>query len=419
MATALYTFGLTALCAVILQTLFLLWEVLQRIGQGRLRNDLEKKILSARLDEARRKTERAATEPKPWEGKRKFRIDQKVKECNGIYSFYLKPHDGMALPVFKPGQHIAIDVKVRKQRETLSRYYTLSDAPGRNYYRISVKSATAPAGKDVPAGLVSNILHNEYDKGRLVDLEAPGGAFCLDTVSDSPIVLIAGGIGITPMLSMVNAVKDSGTEREVWLFYGTQNSDQHVMRDHLDGLASAGTISQLRIFYSQPLESDFELMSNPNYRQGRLSIDELKKELGLQNKSNNFEFYLCGPGRMMESMVSGLKTWGVPADDIHLEEFGPSSGKPEAHAIESRISFAESGMEVSWREDAGSIWNLARENEVKISYQCRKGECGKCLVALREGTVEYTRKPVFKSIPQNHCLTCITVPSSASVELEA
>ncbi|MGY8671001.1 MAG: 2Fe-2S iron-sulfur cluster-binding protein [Verrucomicrobiia bacterium] len=419
MATTLTMFGLATVAVVMIQALFLLWETLLRIRQGRIRNTLEAEILGARLAEARHRTERAATEAKPWEGKRKFRIDRKERECEGVYSFYLKPHDGMALPTFLPGQHIAIDVKGRKQTETLSRYYTLSDAPGRDYYRISVKSAGAPAGKPVPAGLVSNILHNEYDNSRLVDLEAPAGAFHLDPLSDAPIILIAGGIGITPMLSMGNFLRDVGSEREVWLFYGTQNSDQHVLRESLDSLASDGSLAQLRVFYSQPLESDFEMMSHPHYLKGRLTIDALKKELELHNKSNNFEFYLCGPGPMMESMVSGLKAWGVPADDIHLEEFGPSSGKAKEHAIESTVSFAASGTKVSWRQDAVSIWNLARESDVKINYQCRKGECGKCLVAIREGTVEYTRSPAFKAIPHNHCLTCITVPSSPNIELEA
>ena len=352
-----------------------------------------------------------AREQTTWNGYRKFYIDRKVPEPGGVCSFYLKPHDHRPIPPFEPGQFLTFRLKVPGQVKPVIRCYSLSDSPlEQGYYRVSIKKTPPPPDQpDLPPGLSSNFFHDHLNEGDVVDVAAPNGHFFMDTKSERPIVLIGGGIGLTPVLSMLNTIALSESKRETWFFYGVRNKTEHAMAEHLHQLAEKHDNINLVVCYSQPTEDcvpavDFQV-------QGFVSVDLFKRLL----PSNNYEFYVCGPPPMMSSITSGLEEWGVPEDDINFEAFGPATVKktPAAEhtdaALGTTITFDMSGKSVTWNGDGRSILELAEQNGVDIDSGCRAGNCGTCATAIKSGRVKYLSEP---GSPQEEgtCLVCIAVP---------
>jgi ferredoxin-NADP reductase len=227
-----------------------------------------------------------------------------------------------------------------------------------------------------------------------------------------PVVLIGGGVGVTPVLSMVNFIASAPGNREVWFFYGVRNGREHVLRDYLKELASQHQNIHLAVCYSDPLAED-RLGEDYQYAE-RVSVELFKRVLEV----NNFDFYICGPPPMMESLTRDLGAWGVPEERIRFEAFGPASVKKVAQVTQAglaagtaanfEVSFTRSGKKLFWT-NAGSLLEFAEANGIRIDSGCRAGSCGTCATALREGQVDYLRKPDF-DIEKGTCLTCISVP---------
>lgn len=154
-----------------------------------------------------------------WADFRPFIVEKKVQESDVITSFYLVPQDGQALATFEPGQYISVKLEIPGERYTHIRQYSLSDAPGRPYYRISVKREEANAEK--PAGIVSTYLHEGIREGDVLQLSAPAGDFTLEQ-SEAPVVLISGGVGLTPMFSMLASLAEK-QQRPVTFIHAAQN----------------------------------------------------------------------------------------------------------------------------------------------------------------------------------------------------
>ena len=356
-----------------------------------------------------------------WSGFRKFKIDQKVDEGGGICSFYFAPHDGKPLPPFQPGQYLTFNLKDANREKPVVRCYSLSDSPmQRDYYRISVKRVLSPPGKpELPPGVGSGLFHEKLGQGDIVDVRAPSGAFYLDMSKHTPVVLIGGGIGITPVLSMLNAIAESGSKREVWFFYGIRNGSEHIQAEHLRRIDSENENVKLHICYSDVTEDD---RAGIDYTHNeRVSVDLFRRLL----PSNNYDYYMCGPPPMMAAVVSDLKEWGVPDARIHFEAFGPASVKaqkrPESESaaapsadVSIDVTFAKSGKTAKWTPAAGSLLDFAEENGVDLDFGCRAGSCGTCVTALKTGEVEYLDEP--SSPPEEGtCLACIAQPKSALV----
>lgn len=142
-----------------------------------------------------------------WQGFRFFRIIRKEKESCNITSFYLIAVDSATLPDFRPGQYITVRVKMPNNSTTM-RHYSMSDKSGQNHFRISVKREVSPDGK-VPPGYVSNMLHDKIEVGNTIEITPPCGAFFLNISAKHvrPLVLLAAGVGITPINSILLSVR--------------------------------------------------------------------------------------------------------------------------------------------------------------------------------------------------------------------
>ena len=285
----------------------------------------------------------------------------------------------------------------------------------RGSYRVSIKRIPPPpkAAPDVPPGLSSSYFHDSLKEGDIVDVRAPAGGFSLDTASERPAVFIAGGIGLTPVLSMFKWLGDTGSRRAAWFFLAVRNGNDIALRDEIQDVVNKNKQQFHAVtLYSEPTDQCIE---GKDYDcKGFLSIDVLKRYL----KTSNYEFYICGPPPMMEATVKALLDWGVPEADIHFEAFGPASVKkvqkpePDRQAADAgfKVELARSRMSLVWSQEAGSLLELAEANGVRINSGCRAGNCGTCVTAVKHGTVNYLVKPASNPAPGS-ALVCIAHPA--------
>ena len=377
------------------------------------------------LDRARdqRAAAEAAKPPEAWKGWRPMTVARKQDEGGDICSFYLEDPTQPRLPSFTPGQFLAVRVPAGADAKNMTRCYSLSEAQRDGHYRISVKRDRGYKGS--PPGVVSNFMHDEVTEGTTVDVQAPKGAFVLDPRAPAPpriAVLIAGGVGITPLLSMLEGLLDEETStRPVILFYGVANGDGHAMKRHLEALAAdhANRFS-LKVCYSRP--RDVDQFGADYHHEGRVTTDLVLEVLD----GDEADFYLCGPGPMMEMMVPQLRERGIPEPQIHYEAFGPASvpapkkAKPTEPAAETKgvepsgngsgsITFSQEDQRISWDGTKETILDAAEAAGVGLDAGCRQGHCGTCEVRVIEGAVRYLSEPQH-SPEEGTCLTCIAAP---------
>lgn len=251
-----------------------------------------------------------------WAEFRAFKVGKKVRESDVITSFYLVPQDGGALASFEPGQYVSVRMEIPGEANTHIRQYSLSDAPGKSYYRISVKREDELPGK--PAGKVSAYLHERVAEGDVLWLSAPAGEFTLDRRDTRPVVLLSGGVGLTPLVSMLHTLADAHRDRRVAFVHAAQNGNVHALKSEVEQLAERSP--QLSVFwcYDQPTQRDTEMKSYD--KTGRIDLSWLQKVVS----SPDAAFYFCGPVPFMKQMYRMLKDWGVAEADIHYEFFGPA-----------------------------------------------------------------------------------------------
>jgi len=315
-----------------------------------------------------------------------------------------------------PAQYLAIRLYIPGRDKPRVRCYSISDGPHRSdYYRVTIKKEKSPPDRpDLPPGAASSYFCDALKEGDILNVKAPAGHFFLDMSKTNPIVLIAGGVGVTPLLCMANAIAASGSKRETWFFFGVRNTQEHIHKAELEKLAAGNENIHVHVCYSRPAPND---VKGRDYQQeGRVSIELLKELL----PSNNFEYYLCGNGAFMKSITDGLEAWGVPAKDVYFEAFGPATVKKKtavpaatetAFLSKLQVTFSRSAKTVHWEQSAGNLLDFARTQGVRIDSGCCAGGCGSCLVAIKSGSVDYLKPPDAEP-EQGACLTCICRPKS-------
>ena len=419
MILVVQTVGGLLVVLVTAQAIIMAVGALRRLAHEQDRRRLSIELLNQKVETAM--AERTAAHELAsltWTGYRKFEVARKEPEAGGVASFYLVPHNQRPLPPFKPGQYLTFRFDIPGRAKPLIRCYSVSDAPDPENYRITVKQIPAPPdAPDVPAGLASSYLHDTVAPGHLIDVMAPTGHFFLDDTTDRPAVLIAGGIGLTPLLAMVNATIKEARGREIRLFYGVRNRDEEVMAQHLRDLDQEHQNFHLKIAHSDP--QDGETADTDYNYEGRITVDLLRDEL----PSNNFDFYICGPSAMMSQIIADLRDWDVPEERIHFEAFGAASvqqvvagadGAAAEGPKELSVVFERSKKSLTWSPEVGTILDLAERNNVAIDYGCRAGNCGTCETAVRSGDVTYLSEPGAE-VESGTCLTCISIPKSTLV----
>ena len=266
----------------------------------------------------------SATRDGGWEGFRTFRIDRKDQESENITSFYLKPEDGGALPEFLPGQYITLRVPTADGSTTM-RNYSLSNQPGRDYFRISVKREVAPSA-GAPDGYVSNLLHDKMAEGDTLEIGPPCGEFFLNVKDrhERPLVLLAAGIGITPIMSILKATLNAMPDREIILIHGCLNDDVQPFKPFIDRLALDHPNLKAHYRYSDMAEDD--VRAEENCSAGMVDAELIESLI----PSRHADYYFCGPKPFMVNIYQDLLVWGIPASQVHFEFFGPREALEQA-----------------------------------------------------------------------------------------
>jgi nitric oxide dioxygenase len=248
-----------------------------------------------------------------WTGWRTFVVRERRPESSVISSFILEPADGGPVANFEPGQYVSVAVNVPVLGLQQIRQYSLSDMPNGRSYRISVKRES---GGSHPPGFVSCLLHDQVNVGDELKLTAPYGNFHIDVNARTPIVLFSGGVGLTPMVSMLKrAIQDP--QRQVVFVHGARNSAVHAMRDRLRATAAARANLHLVVFYNEPLPADVQ--GRDYDHAGLVDVDQIKDSILLPDA----DYYICGPIPFMRMQHDALRKLDIHEARIHYEVFGP------------------------------------------------------------------------------------------------
>ncbi len=351
-----------------------------------------------------------------WTGKRKFRIRQRVYENPNfdICSFYLVPHDQGFLPSFRPGQFLRFEATVPGETLPISGIYSLSDSPTKDaHYRVSVKKMGPPADapEGTPPGRCSNYFHDSLKEGDTIDVYAPSGPFFIDDESERPVVLIAGGVGLTPLVSMITWLVDTESHREVWFFYGVRNRGEHAMYEMLRKLADEHSNIHLVVAYSRPSEN---CTKGTDYdAEGRITTDLIRSYID----PIKYEFYMCGLPAMTKKIAADLKALGVEDGHISFEAFLPPPPPKKKKSVDGdtisfQIEFKKSKKTLTWTEGDGFLWQFAKENGITIAKGCMSGIDRFCETTILSGEVEYPETKPKDRDPSGSFLPCIATPKT-------
>ena len=350
--------------------------------------------------------------PPAWPGFRTLGVAAKRRESAAVLSLELEPTDGVPLPHALAGQFVTLRLDRGDGGPPLLRSYSLSGPPDGARYRIAVKvEAHGAAGRH---------LRDHVDVGDVLEVAAPRGRFTLDE-SDRPVVLVSAGVGVTPVLGMLNDLHARRSTRAIWWLHVTQDGGEHAFAAEVRDLLAALPNGRSRIWYSRPRPED------------RLAIDYdepgrmTPEAIAATGAPTDAEFYVCGPAAFMDAIRTGLAALGVPTTRLHDETFGaeaavtpgiqssstraphPPDGPPGAGPL---VSFVRSGVTVHWDDAYASLLELAEACEVPVRWSCRTGVCHTCETSLLEGEVAYAPDPL-EPAAEGNLLACCSQPRGA------
>lgn len=355
---------------------------------------------------------------------RPHRVARIVDEAQDIRSFYLEPADGNGLPEFQAGQFLTIRVPAGSAGAPVTRNYSVSSAPRDPYLRLSIKRERHEASAPFPAA--SAWLHQNLAVGGTLEAIAPRGEFWLDLSGERPVVLLAAGIGVTPLLAMARAAVTEAFRmrrpRKLSFVHVARNRAERAFYDELQDLAAAQPAFQFVSVLTRP-EPD----AKPGQHfqaSGRLSAELLQSLLPI----DDYDFFLCGPGGFVQDTYDLLLRLGVRDGRIRAEAFGPSTlvRKPDpssvppaapAEAADCIIHFKRSGFEQRWNAGDASLLETAEAHGLSPPFSCRSGTCGSCVTRSLKGAVVYRTRPTAP-LAAGEVLLCCSVPAEGTTELD-
>lgn len=333
-----------------------------------------------------------ANDPEPaWPGFRQLVVMSVVPESSTVSSVRLADPGGTPLPAARPGQYLTLRLPEADDPAPV-RNYSLSSAPDEDY-RISVKRE--------PRGTVSTYLTTRLRPGAVVDVAAPRGEFVLEP-GPEPVLLVSGGIGVTPLLAMLHDLAVRRSDREIWWIHGAAGPREHALAAEAHALLSSLPNAREHVFYSRATAGERE---QAHATAGRITRDTLA-ELAVPV---NATAYVCGPTSFTAAMSTALTAIGIDRASVHTELFGPPDpinpgligqiSKP-AHepagppGTGPTVTFARSRLSIPFPDTARSLLDLAEACDVPARWSCRSGVCHLCVTPLLAGEITYSPPPL-------------------------
>jgi ferredoxin-NADP reductase len=356
---------------------------------------------------------------------RRYRVIRKEAESSCITSFYFQPSDGKPLAPFRPGQFLTFRLPVGAKQ--IARNYSVSSSPDEiAHYRISVKrEPRPPGGPDLSPPSGSNYLHDLVAVGDEIDIRDPTGQFFLRDDSMRPVLLLSGGVGLTPMMSMAHHLAWQGS-RKAWFIHACLDGDVHAFRGEIEELVARSP--NLRRYFCYAIPTDRDRAAGAFDGEGLLTAEKLQSFLPI----DDYECYLCGPTAFMQAVFTLLRRLGIPESQIFYEFFGPATilkapapvedqPKPKEPALAPAaqaaapssgplVTFAKSGVSVRWDGSCGSILELAEANGLSPEFSCRAGICSSCQCEITSGSVEYF-EDLLGELEPGTALICCSKPA--------
>ncbi|WP_405030559.1 molybdopterin-dependent oxidoreductase [Methylobacterium sp. WCS2018Hpa-22] len=348
---------------------------------------------------------RAGRQPERWKGFRAFGIQRIVEEAADVKRIHLAPIGGGKVPGFEAGQYISLQLNMGDGLVTRS--YSLVDGAGTeeaSEYVICVRNARRPDSEASGQASVSAHLVDRARAGDTLGVQMPQGSFLIPVHSERPVILYAGGIGITPFMAALDAAAAQSSASEFYLLYNNRNSATHVFRQRLGALKTRLPGLKIIDYYSKPFEDD-HVGSNFD-RVGYISPEALPAGLLARRPLH----YLCGGDALMRDMTRSLVSDGAFPFDIMQERFVSPMPYTAIGKQSYVVTFARSGQSLTWHAHQGPLLAFAEQSGITVSSGCRVGQCENCTVRIVSGQVRHLHDG---EPPDDHvCISCQAVPTS-------
>jgi ferredoxin-NADP reductase len=321
-----------------------------------------------------------------------LRIIERKEITPTIFELTLSHPKGKSLPSFQPGQYLTLEVPLEGQ--CVKRCYSLADWNNDcKCYRLAIKKEDN--------GIASSWLHQNATEGKRLKVQMPQGHFVLKEKGGS-VVLVAGGIGITPMRSMLHACLKSKIHsgRNIFLFYSARYYEELCYMDEFNGYQKSYSNFSFIPVLTSP-DKDWQGMK------GRLTAERILSYLG--NSADTY-FYFCAKQQMMDELMDGLKLSGIPSSNLLSENFGINVTSEDNTCYKIRLDLWEGTYQKN-----GTLYNFLEEKGLQLDGDCRAGQCGKCRMKLKSGSVKN-----LLTDPENDettILLCCSIPVS-DIKLE-
>lgn len=324
-----------------------------------------------------------------WAGKRRFTLVARRMTSADVAAISLAPEDGGALPPFRPGHHVVVSIP-----DGGSRAYSLTgrcDSPDGGFHIGVSRDPTTESAQSV-----SRALH-ALPIGTAIDLEPPQGVFTPPLTGERPVILVAGGIGITPFISYLETLAGRTSRPKVLLLHGCRNGGQHPFADEVRMLRRNIPTLDVTVAYSRPEKT--ERIGRDYDHFGRLTgiapaIDSGQRPLA----------YVCGSADFVTGLTDWLGGLGIPRFDIFSETFVSPPEIP-ADLEPRRITIEGAGKSFDWAPASGTILDAALSAGIALPSGCRAGQCESCLVRVTAGSIAH-----LGDYSGEGCLTCQAVP---------
>lgn len=347
-----------------------------------------------------------------------LRVAEIVPETNEANSIRFEiPAELRDKFAFRAGQHLTLRATI--DGEEVRRNYSLCTAPDEQDWMVTVKR--------IAGGLFSNWVGDNLKAGDVIDVMPPHGSFTTDFTSSRKrhLIGIAGGSGITPVMSLIKSALRYEPESRFTLLYGNRDSSSVIFLDALAALKDK-YLDRLEIYHFLDAEDQEIELFNGMLDRGR--CDEAIEHLIL-NAAEVDGWFICGPGPMMDAAEGALLDRNIPKERIHIERF-TADRPPEAVAREmAELQTKAEGVTVSVTLDgrtrrvpftAGNILDSARASGLPAPFACKAGVCATCRARVTSGKVEMAARYGLtdEEVADGYVLTCQSVPLSDGVAVD-